>query len=207
MSLVHLILVRGESGTGKGHVSRTIAAHRQWLKFKDTDQYPGIEAPMGAYLNEYQSILLPALPEMLIESELFGHKRGAFTGADKDREGLLAQDFSDILLDEIGDAGSALQGKLLGVLEDRTFLPLGAKKDDRSTLPPVCSRPRTNRWKTSSRRVVSGKIYTGDLSNTNSMSQHNEQEQVLVKLSQAIDEVFGGVMKLELAANCLVHPG
>lgn len=133
-SLVHLILIRGESGTGKGHVARTLAAHRQWLKIKDTDEYPGLEVGVNAYLNGYQSILLPALPETLIESELFGHKKGAFTGADKARDGLLKQDYADILLDEIGDASAILQGKLLGVLEDRTFLPLGAEKDDRTAV-------------------------------------------------------------------------
>lgn len=131
ISLVHLVLIRGESGTGKGHISRTIAAHREWLRLKDTDEYPGLEVDLSAYLNGYQSILLPALPETLIESELFGHKKGAFTGADKARDGLLKQDYTDILLDEIGDASPTLQGKLLTVLEERTFLPLGAEKDDR----------------------------------------------------------------------------
>jgi DNA-binding NtrC family response regulator len=133
-SLVHLILIRGESGTGKGHVARTIAAHRRWLKIKDTDEYPGPEVGLNAYLNGYESILLPALPETLIESELFGHKRGAFTGADKPRDGLLKLDYTDILLDEIGDASPILQGKLLTVLEERTFLPLGFEKDDRITV-------------------------------------------------------------------------
>ena len=57
-SLVHLILIRGESGTGKGHVGRTIAAHRRWLKIKDTDEYPGPEVGLNAYLSGYESILL-----------------------------------------------------------------------------------------------------------------------------------------------------
>lgn len=130
-SLVHLILIRGESGTGKGHAARVIAAHRRWLKIKETNEYPGLEAGLSVYLNGYESILLPALPETLIESELFGHNKGAFTGADKAREGLLKRDYTDILLDEIGDATPTLQGKLLTVLEDRTFLPLGFEKDDR----------------------------------------------------------------------------
>lgn len=131
-SLVHLILLRGESGVGKGYVARALAAHRRWLKIKDTDEYAGPDVGINPYLTGFQSILLPALPESLIESELFGHKKGAFTGADKARDGLLKQDYSDILLDEIGDASPVLQGKLLGVLEDRHFLPLGAAKDDRA---------------------------------------------------------------------------
>ena len=129
-SLVNLVLILGESGVGKGYVARVLAAHRRWLKLKDTSDYAGIDVGINPYLDEFQSILLPALPETLVESELFGHKQGAFTGAQKSRKGYLMQDYDDILLDEIGDASSVLQGKLLGVLEDRHFLPLGADKDD-----------------------------------------------------------------------------
>jgi transcriptional regulator with PAS, ATPase and Fis domain len=129
-SLINLILLRGESGVGKGHVARVVAAHLRWLRIKETKEYAGLDVGMTPYLDEFRPILLTALPENLIESELFGHKKGAFTGAEKDRDGLLKQGYTDILLDEIGDASPVLQSKLLNILEDRYFLPLGAGKDD-----------------------------------------------------------------------------
>jgi sigma-54-specific transcriptional regulator len=133
-SLVGFILVRGESGSGKGYVSRVLAGHRRYLKISETKENPGIEAGLGAFLGDFQSVLLPALPEALIESELFGYKAGAFTDAKKDRVGYLAQGYSDVLLDEIGDASVALQAKLLGVLEDRRFLPIGAGRNEQEDL-------------------------------------------------------------------------
>ena len=128
--LVNLVLIRGGSGVGKGYVARVLAAHRQWQKIRESDRDPGMDAGMKPYLTEFQSVLLPALPEGLVESELFGHMKGSFSGALKDRKGYLAQNYSDILLDEIGDASAPLQAKLLGVLEDRQSLPIGAEKDE-----------------------------------------------------------------------------
>jgi transcriptional regulator with PAS, ATPase and Fis domain len=70
-----------------------------------------------------------AIPENLLESELFGYVRGAFTGAQQDKPGLFKlADQGTIFLDEIGDLPLALQAKLLRVLEDKEFYPLGAKK-------------------------------------------------------------------------------
>jgi len=69
-----------------------------------------------------------SLPENLLESEMFGYKKGAFTGAVSDKPGLFQlADHSDIFLDEIGDLPLPLQAKLLRVLEDREFYPLGAR--------------------------------------------------------------------------------
>jgi two-component system response regulator HydG len=73
-----------------------------------------------------------ALPENLLESELFGHVRGAFTGATADRAGLFAQaDGGTIFLDEIGDMPLALQAKLLHVLEQHAIRPVGSEKERR----------------------------------------------------------------------------
>lgn len=130
ISLVSSVLVLGESGSGKGHVSRVLAGHRRYLKIGGTREDPGIEAGLGAFLTDFQSVLVPAIPESLMESEFFGSKAGAFTDAKKDRLGYLAQGYSDILLDEIGDASVAIQAKLLGVVEDRRFLPIGAGRDE-----------------------------------------------------------------------------
>ena len=74
-----------------------------------------------------------AIPDTLLESELFGHTRGAFSGADQDKQGLLAQaNGGTLFLDEIGDMPMALQSKLLRVLESRQFRPLGARKEQHS---------------------------------------------------------------------------
>jgi DNA-binding NtrC family response regulator len=71
----------------------------------------------------------PAVPEHLLESELFGHRKGAFTGADRDQRGLFEEaDGSTIFLDEIGDVPVSVQTKLLRVLQDGEIKPLGAAR-------------------------------------------------------------------------------
>jgi len=104
------VLIRGESGTGKELVARAIVmtGNRQ-------------EKP-------FISVNCAALPETLIEAELFGHEKGSFTGAHESRSGHIEQAHGGTLfLDEIGTLGLALQSKLLRVLEQRTVQRIGAK--------------------------------------------------------------------------------
>ena len=102
------VLITGESGTGKSLVARAIH-HASPRKDK-----PFVEVNCGA------------LPESLLESELFGHRRGAFTGAEADRLGkFLRADGGTIFLDEIGTASPSFQIKLLRILQERRFEPVG----------------------------------------------------------------------------------
>jgi len=102
------VLILGESGTGKELIARAIH-----------EQSPRKDQPLI-------TVNCPSIPEHLIESELFGHVRGAFTGANTDRKGKFQiADQSSIFLDEIGDLKSELQANLLRVLQEREFERIG----------------------------------------------------------------------------------
>ncbi|MEM7308278.1 MAG: sigma 54-interacting transcriptional regulator [Planctomycetota bacterium] len=118
-------LVTGPSGTGKELVARAIGLSR-FVRFD-----PGKKAFLHDVALSFQSLNLSALSPTLIESELFGHKRGAFTGAISDHRGWLegCPEVGSVFLDEIGELDSAIQVKLLRVLQDRTFSRLGETKE------------------------------------------------------------------------------
>jgi len=102
------VLIRGESGTGKELAARALHAMSNRAA-----------KPMVI-------VNCPALPEHILESELFGYKKGAFTGADRDKQGLfLKANESTILLDEIADIPVSIQTKLLRVLQEKEIQPLG----------------------------------------------------------------------------------
>ena len=119
------VLILGETGTGKELVAR--ALH---------DQSSRAEAPFVA-------INCGALPETLIESELFGHRKGAFTGADDHRVGLFeVADGGTIFLDEIGELPKAMQAKLLRVLECGEIRRVGENKSTTVDVRVVCATHR-----------------------------------------------------------------
>ena len=106
------VLIEGESGSGKELIAREVHARGA--------------NPAGEFL----AVNCAALPDTLLESELFGHRRGAFTGADRDYEGLFARaKGGTVFLDEIASMSPQFQGKLLRVLQEKLVRPLGAARD------------------------------------------------------------------------------
>ena len=116
------VLLRGESGTGKDLLARAIH------NLSDRGDGP------------FVSINCAAIPETLLESELFGHGKGAFTGAISHKEGLLkVADGGTFFLDEIGNTSLAIQVKLLRVLEEKKIIPVGETKPIAIDIRLVCA--------------------------------------------------------------------
>jgi DNA-binding NtrC family response regulator len=120
-----IVLITGESGTGKELVARAIYQHGSRAK-----------AP-------FLAINCAAIPENLLESELFGHEKGAFTSAERRRIGKFEQsDGGTIFLDEIGDMPLATQGKMLRLLQDQTFERVGGNQTIRTDVRVIAATNR-----------------------------------------------------------------
>jgi two-component system, NtrC family, response regulator AtoC len=119
------VLIQGPSGTGKEIIAKLI--HRASSLAK----------------GPYVKVNCPAIPDALLESELFGYEKGAFTGAYTCKPGLIAlADGGTLFLDEIGELSLGLQSKLLQVLQDGKFSRIGAQEDTRSEARVICATNR-----------------------------------------------------------------
>jgi two-component system response regulator AtoC len=120
------VLLTGESGTGKDLAAKVL-------------HYSSTRAA-----KPFMNITCSALPETLLESELFGHERGAFTGADRQKRGLIeSADGGTVFLDEIGEMVPLLQAKLLRFLEEKTFKRVGGSVDIRVDVRVVAATNRS----------------------------------------------------------------
>lgn len=119
------VLIRGETGTGKEVIARAIH----------------FNSPESG--EPFVAVNCTAVPEQLLESELFGHVRGSFTGATNDRKGRFElAGKGTIFLDEIGDTSPAFQAKLLRVLQEREFFPVGGERGRRTEARVIAATHR-----------------------------------------------------------------
>lgn len=132
-------LILGETGTGKGTAAMAIG-RSGFIPFD-----PRTQTFVESFTRSFVSLNLSQFPETLIESELFGHKKGAFTGAVKDHRGVFARcsPYGAILLDEIGEVPEPIQIKLLEILQERTFSPVGSHEQGRFQGRVIAATNRT----------------------------------------------------------------
>lgn len=155
------VMLLGESGTGKEVVAREL--HR-------------LSGRRGAFA----AVNCAAIPATLIESELFGYKRGAFSGADRDKPGLIKSAHEGtLLLDEIGDMPLEAQAKLLRVLQAKEVFPLGATAPERVDVRVICATHR-DLW-----RLQQGGSFRQDL-----FARLNEYQLRLPALRERKEDVF-----------------
>ena len=138
------VLLTGESGTGKDLAAKVI-------------HYASDRAS-----KPFMNITCSALPEALLESELFGHERGAFTGADRQKRGLLeTADGGTVFLDEIGEMAPMLQAKLLRFLEERAFKRVGGTADIDSAKVTIAGTSNIHEYTASTTKVRVTRVQLG----------------------------------------------
>ena len=145
-------LLLGETGTGKGTAAKAIG----WSGYIPFDEKT--QSFTESFTRVFSSLNLSQYPETLLESELFGHTKGAFTGAVEDHQGVFdrCSPHGSILLDEIGEIPNHVQIKLLRVLQERSFSPVGTHASSRFNGRVIAA---TNRPK---QDIIDGKVFRDD---------------------------------------------
>ncbi|WP_299983455.1 sigma 54-interacting transcriptional regulator [Desulfobacula sp.] len=145
-------LLLGETGTGKGTAAKAIG-RSGYIPFDEKKQ-----CFTQSFTRAFSSLNLSQYPETLLESELFGHTKGAFTGAVDDYQGVFdrCSPHGSILLDEIGEIPNHVQIKLLRILQERSFSPVGTHEKSRFNGRVIAA---TNRPK---KDILSGKVFRDD---------------------------------------------
>jgi transcriptional regulator with GAF, ATPase, and Fis domain len=155
------VILLGESGTGKEVFARQL---HEW------------SGRRGAF----QAVNCAAIPANLLESELFGYKRGAFSGADRDKMGIVrAADGGTLFLDEIGDMPAEAQAKLLRVIQSKEVVPIGATTPERVDVRIVCATHRDLF------RLQQAGTFRGDL-----YARLKEYEMLLPPLRERKEDIF-----------------
>lgn len=195
-------LITGPTGSGKELVARAVGLSR-YIPF-----HPGSQTFATDSSGLFFPINLSALPSTLVESELFGHRKGAYTGALEDRKGWLAlcPPEGAVFLDEIGDLDPLIQVKLLRVLQDRVFQPLGSSADVRFTGKIIAATHRDPHEALREGRLRQDLYYRlcSDVIETPSLaSQVAESPEVLKELVRFIARRIAGEVSGELVEETL----
>jgi two-component system, NtrC family, response regulator len=136
------VLIVGETGTGKELFARAIHSNSPRARSRSLD--PAIRTSNPRADKNFVVVDCTALPETLVESVLFGHARGAFSGADRDHDGLIAQAHNGTLfLDEVGELPLGTQKAFLRVLQERHYRPVGGKKELESNFRLIAATNRS----------------------------------------------------------------
>ncbi len=197
----HTTLIAGPSGTGKELVAQAIASS-QYVPFD-----PATGAFTAAAPGPLLALNLSALSPTLVESELFGHRKGSFTGALQDREGWLetCPRHGTVFLDEIGEVSEEVQVKLLRVLQHRTFQRLGDTRDLTFEGKLVAATNREPEEETAAGRMRQDFYYRicGDQIRTPSLRQQlaDSPEELALLLRVVAGELVGGEGAVRLAAE------
>ncbi len=155
------VIIRGESGTGKEVAAREV--HR-----------------LSGRRGPFVAVNCAAIPATLLESELFGYRKGAFSGADRDKVGLIkAAHGGTLFLDEIGDMPPEAQAKLLRVLQSREVMPVGATSAEPVDVRVVCA----------THRDLAGRLSSGDFRG-DLYARLNEYEVTLPPLRERKEDIF-----------------
>ena len=163
------VLVQGETGTGKELVARAIHALSPRAN--------------GPFLARNCATLSPTL----LESELFGHVRGAFTGAVQDKKGVFALAHrGTLLLDEVAEASPEIQGRLLRVLQEKTFVPVGATKSQTVDVRLIAA---TN-------KPMVAEVAAGNLNINITLRKHDDLKDLAEAMNAVIAELRGFVKNL-----------